>query len=289
MKIVQKLMFYTVSLIHQIYYFLINRLSSRGVNLDSDSEYSISLTSYGKRISTVYLAIESLARQSVAPLSITLWLSKQDISPEELPTTLVRLKNRGVDIKFVDENIRSYKKLYYEYKRTIGEVDYIMTVDDDVFYPSWLGKRALEYSNRELKTVVCFRSHIVEASDSGSLLPYTQWKMCKGTSMGQNDIFPTGVGGVLYPTGSLKGLDIQKQAFLDNAPHADDVWFKVLALKNGYTSTNVGHRLEHFYCVLSRQRKGLELINVVEGRNDIQLRSTMSYFEVDPSQFSNGE
>ncbi|MBY8100948.1 hypothetical protein KW475_21260 [Vibrio fluvialis] len=289
MKIFNRLMFYTVSMMHQSFYFVINRLKNKTINLNSNSAYSISLTSYGKRISTVYLTLESLARQSVAPISITLWVSKQDINPEDLPKTLKRLEKRGVDIKFVDENIRSYKKLYYEYKEKKDEIGFILTADDDVFYPNWLGKRALEQATKENDAVVCFRSHIVQLSENGSLLPYTQWKMCKGTSTRKNNIFPTGVGSVLYPIGSLKGLDLQKQAFLECAPHADDVWFKVLALTNGYTSTNVGHKLEHFYCVLSEQRKGLELINIGEGRNDVQLRATMNYFGVDSSIFDNGE
>ncbi|WP_045402524.1 hypothetical protein [Vibrio campbellii] len=285
MKYINKLVFYFISILHQLYYFVLNRITKKTIRIANDSEYSISLTSYGKRLNTVYLTIESLARQKVEPVSITLWLSKQDISPNDLPRTLKRLERRGLKIKFVDENIRSYKKLYYEYVEKKDVVKFIMTVDDDVFYPCWLGRSALYHAALNNRSVVCFRSHMMKFSDDGSILPYSQWEGCQGTKLGRADIFPTGVGGVLYPIDSLKGLDLQKENFLKCAPLADDVWFKSLSLFNEFNSTNVGHNLEHFYCVLSKQRKGLELMNVGQGKNDEQLKASCNYFGLNPQAF----
>ena len=285
MKYINKLVFYFISILHQLYYFVLNRITKKTIRIATDSEYSISLTSYGKRLNTVYLTIESLARQKVEPVSITLWLSKQDISPDDLPRTLKRLERRGLKIKFVDENIRSYKKLYYEYVEKKDVVKFIMTADDDVFYPSWLGKVALRHAASNNKSVICFRSHFMKFSEKGDILPYVMWEKCKGTVFGRTDIFPTGVGGILYEVNALYGLDKQKDAFLEYAPHADDVWFKGCALNNGYTSTNIGHDLEHFYCVISRQRKGLEILNIGEGKNDTQLKATMSYFCLTANDF----
>ncbi|QIA64428.1 hypothetical protein GT360_13420 [Vibrio astriarenae] len=285
MKFFSKLVFYFVSMIHQLYYYVVNRLTSKSINLDPKSKYSISLTSYGERLNTVYLTIESLAKQVCAPVSITLWLSKEDISPEEIPRSLKRLKSRGLDIKFIDENIRSYKKLYYEYIEKKESVSFIMTADDDVFYPSWLGQLALEQASINSQSVVCFRSHLMRFTSTGDILPYTQWEKCQGTVEDRQDVFPTGVGSVLYPTGALVNLDSHRAAFLEHAPYADDVWFKACTLKNGYTSTNVGHNLEHFYCVLSKQRKGLEKVNIGEGKNDTQLKATMSYFGLTSNDF----
>ena len=52
-----------------------------------DHEIVISLTTYGKRIETAYLAISSLMRQSRKANRIILWLSEEEFSGKELPAT----------------------------------------------------------------------------------------------------------------------------------------------------------------------------------------------------------
>ena len=72
----------------------------------------VSLTSYGKRIDTVYVTIESIARGSLLPSELILWLDDEERS-RSLPITLERLKERGLSVR-ICEDYGPHKK-YYPY------------------------------------------------------------------------------------------------------------------------------------------------------------------------------
>lgn len=58
----------------------------------------VSLTTHGKRIDSVYLTLESIARRSVLPSRIILWLD--DLATfRNRPSSLRRLKDRGVEVQ----------------------------------------------------------------------------------------------------------------------------------------------------------------------------------------------
>ena len=73
----------------------------------------VSLTTFPLRIGKVHLTIQSILRQSRPADRILLWLSKEEFPEEaQLPANLLRLKEKGLDIRFCD-NIRSFKKVFY--------------------------------------------------------------------------------------------------------------------------------------------------------------------------------
>ncbi|MCJ8319611.1 MAG: hypothetical protein MJK12_08250 [Colwellia sp.] len=291
MKLINKVNVGLKSLCLQVYYSLINNLSKRKVSFSESSHLSISLTSYGKRISKVYLTIESIIAQSeIDILSITLWLSVQDIDRTNLPSSLLRLEKRGVKIKFVDENIKSYKKIYYEYiQRKDHPAAIIVTADDDVFYPQgWLKQLYLGFlENKQL--VTCFRGHFITVDSSNSFCKYSDWtdefQPDKHELLQHKALLPTGVGGVLYPISSLMHLDQNIDDVLDNCPNADDIWLKLICIKNGYGAKRVVNRNTHFLPVLSLQMKGLELYNVLQGGNDIQFKKSSNFFGLSVKDF----
>lgn len=285
--LIKKMAFYFKSLILHTYFWLKNRLSKAHLVLASKSEYSISLTTYGKRIETVYLTIESLSNQLVPPSSITLWLCESDLIERTLPCTLERLRERGLTINFVQEDIRSYKKLYYEYVARKETTRSILTVDDDVFYPNWLGEKAINQARKSsFKSVICFRGYLTSFLADGSLDKYSNWKQLSESSPSIGfGVFPTGVSGILYPISSLQGLDEQKDSFLSLSPFADDIWFKCLTCSNGYKSEFIFTGYSHFYTVISGAMKGLEKINVLAGENDKQLTKSLTYFNMTPKDF----
>ena len=98
-----------------IKYRLYNLLKkSSGINTHSKSQQLIvSLTTYPKRFNVVYLTIESLMNQTMKPDKIILWLKKEELSYGKIPQKILKLKSRGLDIRIVNENLRSYKKLVY--------------------------------------------------------------------------------------------------------------------------------------------------------------------------------
>lgn len=287
----QKISIYIQSLCLYVYYWCCNRAATKAAKFDLSSPVFVSLTTYNKRIDTVYLTIESIFAQSRLPAGVTLWLSNQDITERELPASIVRLTKRGLKVKFVDENIRSYKKLYYEYLEhkdsSRGDIKFV-TADDDVFYPRYWLDKMLEVSRRNASSIVCYRARCIKLDSSNKVTPYGSWPLGAQSTIGatSKSYLGTGVCGIMYPLKSLSGLDIQKKLFMTLAPTADDIWFKCLTLNNHFKVTLVEDGTIHFPPVLSKAMKGLELENVGMERNDIQLQKVLSHFNIDVRDFS---
>jgi len=274
------------SLVCFICYGARNRFSSKALNKGNEGVV-ISLTTYGERINSVYLTIESLFNQKQPVNKIYLWLSRQDTSEGSLPRTLLRLQARGLTIKFVDENLYSYKKLIYTYEIEKTEVEYIATADDDVYYPrKWLEKLLLVSKREKNKAVLCYRGKIIQFK-AGKLDDYSDWPTADNTDNDKNKIMPTGVSGVLYPINSLKDVN-QKNIFLDGFKTADDIWFKFITLKNGFQSRLITQNSVHFPPVISSINgplKGLEVINVEGGMNTKIFNHGISLFKLDSIDF----
>ena len=76
-----------------------------------DKRIIISLTSFPARIHRIWLVIESLLRQSYKPDMIILWLSKEQFgSIDSLPSNLLKLRERGLQIILKDSDLRSHKE-----------------------------------------------------------------------------------------------------------------------------------------------------------------------------------
>ena len=256
-------------------------------DFDSSSPVHVSLTSYGRRLHKVFIIIEMLMKQTAPMNSLTLYISNQDMRREQLPSSLKRLEKRGLTLCFVDENICSYKKIYYSYlKHHKNEQALLVTADDDVLYSSnWL-EELVHASSQHPNAVVAHRCKTITLDVEGKPKAYRQWN-------GQHDIpcdhikhhliMPTGVGGVLYPVTSLMGLEQQKNDFMQHSRCADDIWLKCLTYYNGFESKLTRPRSLVTYpsvITLSTKRKGLALYNVYQGGNDKQMAQTMEYFGI---------
>ena len=117
----------------------------------------VSLTTFPLRIGKVHLTIQSILRQSRPADRILLWLSKEEFPEEaQLPANLLRLKEKGLDIRFCD-NIRSFKKVFYTAQEF--ENDVIVTADDDALYPeNWL-EGLWDIHEKYPGCVCCYRAH----------------------------------------------------------------------------------------------------------------------------------
>lgn len=260
-------------------FFLINLFSKKDLVLDESSGLHVSLTTYSKRLSRVYLTIESIFYQSTAPASVTLWLYQGDII-NGLPNSIERLKKRGLQVRLETENIKSYKKLYYSYlEHRNNSSAKLVTVDDDIFYRSDM-LSLLEEEYTKNKSVICFRGKYITLNESGVPMPYSSWPSNSDDGKSSFYLLPTGVGGVLYPISCLKGLDKHKELFLDLSPTADDIWFKFVTLSNNYSAHRVFEYNIHPVPHLSFDMKGLEKENVFNGKNDEQLICVMKFFNI---------
>jgi hypothetical protein len=202
----------------------------------------VSLTTYGRRVQTVYLAIESIARGEFLPSQFILWIDEVDLF-NNLPLTLRRLQNRGLEVRFC-KNYRSHKK-YYPYVESQDCFDSpLVTADDDILYPKyWLMK--LVEANREFPEVVnCYFAGDVEfENECGEML--VKWKSCYSTDPSFCH-HPLGGTGVIYPPQYLMALKRAGTTFERCCPTQDDIWHHVIALRTGFKTRQIFPRPPYF-------------------------------------------
>ena len=114
----------------------INSFKGRGVTTSERSpKLIVTLTSFPQRMYDIHFTLYSLLNQSLKPDAVLLWLSEEEFPNREkdVPNAVLKLQENGLTIKWVKENLRSYKKLIpalKEYKN-----DILVTADDDIYYP----------------------------------------------------------------------------------------------------------------------------------------------------------
>lgn len=214
-----------------------------GVEPSSSRNLVVSLTTFTKRIDDVYLCIESLLQQSLRPNRVLLWLAEEEFSSDfQLPAALLNQKNRGLEIHYCKRDTGPYKKIIPTLQ--ICPNDNIITVDDDVMYPvdmiDMLYRRHLQFP----KSIVANVSHQLVRDKHGSIVPYKQWPRGYKVNEPREDVYPVGIGGVLYPPNSLDEMVKDESLFIKLSPNADDVWLKFMALKAGTLAVSVNdHRI----------------------------------------------
>ena len=223
------------SLIYKINKGIVNLLypifGNCGYGIEPDSNIIISLTSYPARIDTIHLTITTLLNQTMKPGQVVLWLSDDQFpnGEKDLPRKLINLKEKGLSINFCDD-LRPHKKYYYTMKDNPDS--YIVTVDDDIFYPENLVELLMATSEKYPDTVVCTWGHEFIPDEKGDVYSADKWVYSRKGTQPSYALIPTGVGGVLYPPHCLSDEVFNKDSIVDCCLNADDLWLKAMALLN---------------------------------------------------------
>lgn len=261
-------------------YFTLNSITS-GVTDDRicAEEIVVTLTTYGRRLYDVYLAIESIMQGSLKPNRIILWLD-EGLKEMTLPITLQKQMKRGLQIEFT-EDIRSYKKLIPTLVKYPDAI--CVTIDDDLIYCFDLLENLINSYQKEPQYVHANRVHSVKLNENGSLKPYNSWGFCKGVEFPCKFNFATGSGGVIYPPHCFDKEVLNKNAFMTLAPRADDVWFYAMALLNGYVvkkSFTRNESGEEYILNENVQTEALNHANVAGGGNDSQIKAVFERYRI---------
>lgn len=239
-------------------------------------ELIVSLTSYGERIETVHLAIESLLQQTLKPNRIILWLSEKEFANKHLPILLTNLESRGLEIRYC-EDYKSYKKLLPTLKMFPDAT--IITFDDDIIYPQDVVEKLyfthIEYPN----DIIFARGHEIMLDKYGQILPYNSWKFETKKTFGRN-ILPTGGAGCLYPPHCFHNEVLNWDIIKENCPYADDIWFKVMTLLNNRISRK-GYFFEYFFNTFIEINPNTETLsdfNVFNNGNTTQLLNILKLY-----------
>jgi hypothetical protein len=234
------------------------------------------LTSYGKRIDTVYVAIESIAKGTLLPSELILWLDEEQ-RYKSLPATLERLRERGLTIRLC-KNYGPHKK-YYPYVKSKDEfVVPLVTADDDVFYPPYWLKALTNACERDAKVVSCYRARTI-SFQGGKIAPYSQWPLCRSTMPSWRHM-SVGVSGAIYPPRLLAALRNAGSEFQNCCPRADDIWLHANALRAGFKVQQIARRAIHFPMIPGSQDCALYFDNVETG-NDAQIAKTYTPMDME--------
>ncbi|HAV9507792.1 TPA: hypothetical protein JLG33_000084 [Escherichia coli] len=282
-KFIRKVKVFLTSLYLSVIYFLKACVSGQNLH-DGNADFIISLTTYGRRFDFVFLTIESILAQSIKPAKIYLWVYKKDKPSFLSGYFLNKQLKRGLIIKYVDEDIKSYKKLSYilNVKR---DFKYVITADDDVFYPrDWL--RGFVEHPRIGQSILCYRGRVITFEKrSDNLVSYKSWPFASEIDNDSNAILPTGVSGVCYPVQSLDLRISDFNSIQKLCPYADDIWYKLLTTSNGYNSLVLKSNNSHYPPLITSLAKGLEKINVGQELNIKQFSNSLDYFGLQKKDF----
>lgn len=223
-----------------------NRYSRVGVVGNADA--NVSLTSYGRRISTVWQAIETIGAGGVKPRRLILWLD-DTAALADLPPSLKRLQARGLEIRSCAD-YGPHKK-YFPYVNEIWPLEparTLVTADDDVLYPAnWLNDLLRVHDPNQ---VTAFRARIRHDG------PYRTWPMCT-TTAASDKVFATGTSGVAYPPAVLRALRNRGDEFTRVCPRADDFWLHYATLASGLQVRQVRQTAALWWSVPTALNRGL--------------------------------
>lgn len=253
------------------------------------NEVILSFTSFPPRINRVFLMVESLLRQTVKPNRIILYLSSEEFPDKKIPETLKAQIERGLEIRWVPYNYRSYKKLIYALKEYPEAV--IINVDDDCFYgPDLVSNLYLEHLQHP-KDRLCHAMQTLTLNSKREILPEMLWQSFWNTPAAQlkTSIFSYCIGykGILYPPHSLHHDVFEAKKFQKLCPSHDDLWFWVMGLLAGTKtrfvdkplqrkSFSVGPSLSKENCLkFDKCGKGKHIM-----LTDIKIHNVLSYYDL---------
>ena len=235
----------------------------------------VTLTSYPPRFPTLAWTLRSLLDQSVAADHTVLWIAHADLPL--LPPEVLSLTDHGLQIRGCDD-LRSYKKLIPALAAFPD--NFLVTADDDVYYPpEWLGSLTSDV-RPDRREVIAGRAHLASLDPEGHAFPYADWEHATSTRHATSPatrLFPTGVGGILYPPGCFVPEVSDQTTFLRLCPYGDDIWFFWMARLGGIDQTQAARRFR----ILSwpgSQDVALYHENMLSTRNDTQIQAMEAAF-----------
>lgn len=240
----------------------------------------VSLTSYGRRVRTnvVYYTLVSLLRQKLQPSHIILWLAEDEWNENTIPKRLKSLEAKGIDICYY-KDIKSYKKLIPTLLKYPDRT--IVTVDDDVIYSRDTISCLVEAHESNSHDIMCLVCREPVLKDGGLSYNYRDWPELDKCKEGKL-LFPVGVGGTLYPIGSLHSDVLKEEVFMKYCPLADDVWFWFCGLINNTNKRFIkkkgtDYSFDSLYQYFHKSA-ALTYTNNLGHQNDEQIKKIFEYY-----------
>ena len=251
-----------------------NRLQQQSLSPNSSFPVIVSLTSYGHRLQSVDLSVLSILNQSVIPKKIILWLHKEDMPL--VPNRLAKLQNNVFELRET--------KLSKSHSKLIPALNAfpnlpIITIDDDLLYPKHFLAKFIQVHKSHPEAIVANQYRIIQKNENNSWKAYEDWPMNAPVNNGKF-VLPLGFGGVLYPPNSLHEEVFNLEQMLALTPHADDLWFKTMALKQSTTVIANEEASRNLLPIWGSQKTSLKQINISENRNNQQWEALCEHYNL---------
>ena len=246
-----------------------------GINIGEERKEKIvvSLTSYGKRLDTVYLVVKSIMHQTLKADEIILYIAEADskrmIEKED------ELTKAGLKVIRNVKDLKPHKKYFYSVQNFPESI--IITVDDDVMYDDRLIEELYTCHLTYPDAVICSRGHRM-TKENGKVASYSSWETCVRSAVPEKGICATGAGGILYPCGQYRKKFIDEEGILKTSLCGDDLWLKAIELMEGVSTFAMGWNC--YGLIKNSQETALGVENVVNKKNDEYLDRLGKYFNV---------
>lgn len=195
----------------------------------------VSMTSFPARIRKVWIVVETMLRQRQSPEKIVLWLSRDQFpgGPGQLPERLLAQQSRGLDIRFVDGDIRSHKKYYYAFAEFPDR--HILTIDDDLLFPSTFVGDVWDCARAHPDSVIANFGSPFAWDEQLGYITRTPGTISPGET-GPHLFFGSG-GGTLFPAGRMLPWMDNIDTIWSLCPTADDIYLNAIARVAGLSVT----------------------------------------------------
>lgn len=250
----------------------------RGLNNESrEKRIIVSLTSYPKRIKYTPIAIASMMRQTLKPDKIVLYLAAEDFPNRKLPNIYKKIEERGVEIRF-REDLKVHMKYYYAFKEFPDEL--VITIDDDILYKDNLIEGLYNSYLEEPNEIHAAYVDQLTFDDEAHLLEYGDWnfRFINKQKKSSHQFMALGVGGVLYSPNKICEEVFNAEMIKKLCPTADDIWLKFMEVISGIKVRNVAMKKTGTILRDTQKNMALGIINMIEGRNDDQIKAMVEYY-----------
>ena len=250
--------------------------------VDENSDVVISLTTYPARVKTVWVTIASLLNQTYKPAKVLLYLSKEQFVAgfEDLPSNLKQLQSKGLEIVFVEDDLKPHKKYFYAFKDYRDKL--VMTADDDIFYPENAVENLVSASKNNPGAVICCRSHKIKLENNNGekiFAPYNTWEnnFTDGPDMLS---LAVGCNGVMYRPALFDEEIFNTDNMRQTALFTDDLWLKTMEITNNIKTYNCSAEPLVYFNNIFTMSTGLWHVNTDEGenRNDSSWKKLMELY-----------
>lgn len=274
-----------------LYYSLTQWLPSARIpvekKLNDEAKVIVSLTTKPSRMGNTWLVIESILRQKEKPDAVILYLSEEEFEngPGVHPK-LTALQKRGLQIIFVKDNLKPHNKYFYAMEAFPKAS--VVTIDDDKIYPSNLVASLKASHKKYPDSISAVMTRCIKVNGK-AFESYMDWDVYPENSKPSHALLSLGVCGVLFPGGSLHKDVFDKETLKRMAPVTDDMWLKIMALRQDTKVVSLAGQYPHSFMSLpGMHSEQLRNVNITLGKNDTVFEDLVSFYNIDIGMFSAG-